>query len=542
MDVRGQLNIVRSWLPLLLASVLLAAVAGFALSSLQPRVYELKATVLVGQSLSGVNPDYNQLLASQRLSATYAAVATTDPVLSGVIKDLGLSTTPTDLRKRVFASAAQDTALLTITARDGDPATAAGIANAVAAKLISASPTVQGQHVDISTNLAAIQAELTSNQADIDALNAIPDRSSTQEAQLQTLEGRRVSLLSTYATLLAFSSNDAANVLTVVQPAVAPDDSVSPRPLLDALLAAFIAFLVVSIVVFVVEYLDDAVKDPDEARTVLDLPTLASIERMRGDRKREPMYRLVSLLQPRSRAAEAYRALRTNVEFATVDRPIRTILVTSAVPSEGKTVTAANFAVVIAQSGRRVLLIDADFRKPGVDKIFRLPNTRGLTDLMRSPGIAPASLVQATEQEGLHVLSAGPTPPNPAEILGSERMKAIVTTLTDAYDVLVFDSPPLDVFTDAAVLSSYLDATILVVESRRGRRDRLRRAREALANAGATVVGLVLNGVARNARDEGYGYYGTGDETASPTVPAPSVGMNTVASGGESSRPTSGSR
>ena len=156
---------------------------------------------------------------------------------------------------------------------------------------------------------------------------------------------------------------------------------------------------------------------------------------------------------------------RTNIEFSALDKPIQTLLVTSAVPGEGKTVTAANLAVVFAQAGRRVLLVDADLRKPGVHIIFDLPNAHGLTTLLRGADVSLDSVVQATEQENLRVLTTGPLPPNPAELAGSKRMRTVVDLLTGAEDLVIFDSPPLQAVTDAAILGSFLDATLFVIDA-----------------------------------------------------------------------------
>jgi non-specific protein-tyrosine kinase len=521
--LRQQLGIVLARLPLLLASVALAGASAFFFSTLQPKVYQSEATLIVGQSLSAVNPDYNQLLVSQRLSSTYATVATTRPILTKVIDRLGLDTTPDQLARDVSASAATDGALLTIEARDNSPARAAQIANAVAEELIAATPSVQGgQAVDSSVeqDLAAIRKDISDTQAEIDALVAVPERTPSQDARLDTLRGRVVSLRSTYATLLGYAPESAANLMTIIQPAVAGDAPVAPRPLLNALLAAVVAFMIVSAGVFVVEYLDDAIKGPDEVEEALGLPTLGTIERMAGARERLPIYRLATLLYPRSGAAEAYRALRTNVEFAAIDEPIHRLLVTSAVPSEGKTVTAANLAVAFAQGGRRILLVDADLRRPGVHEIFAIDNETGLTNLLRHDETRLGTLVRQSEQKNLSILPAGPLPPNPAELLGSHRMRTLMSTLTEGYDMVIFDSPPIEAFTDAAVLSSLVDGTLLVVESRRGRLAQIRSARESLTRANARLLGVVLNGLQPKAPSEYGRYYGTGPEREAATQAA----------------------
>jgi len=521
LDVHKQLKIVRKWIPLLVISVAVAGVLAFVVSSSQPKVYEAQATLIVGESLTGVNPDYNQLLVSQRLSATYASIAKTHQILAGVVGDLGLSVDPDALGTRVFVATSADTALMSITARDQDPATAAAIANTVAKRLIDASPAVRGQDTEIfksvEQDLAAIRTDIASTQAQIQDLLDKTARTTTEESTLQNLQGRLVSLRSTYATLLTFTTNDAANLLTVVQPAIAPSNPISPRPVVDALLAAVVALVLVSALVFLYEFIDDALRDADAVTETLGLPTLGQIERMRGEKGRKGFYRLVAILYPRSPAAEAYRTLRTNLDFAALDKPIRSLLITSAVPGEGKTVTSANLAVVAAQGGRRVLLVDADLRRPGVHKMFNLANGSGFADLIRNPQIGLASLVQSTEQPNLSILTTGTPPPNPTEVVASQRTRALFELLAEEYDLVVVDSPPIQVFADAPILSSFMDGTLLVVESRRGRRTQLREAQAALVRAGATVLGVVLNRVAPDSNPTYAMYF-------DPAAAAPSSG------------------
>jgi succinoglycan biosynthesis transport protein ExoP len=517
-ELRRQIAIIRSRFPLLVACVVLAGGAAFLATSRLPNVYEAKATLIVGQSLTAVNPDYNQLLASQRLSTTYAIVATTRPILDKVIKQLGLAVAADELRGRVVADIPQNNTLLTITARDADPAGAAAIANALADQLIAASPAIQGHQADVQSSIdadvKATQDQIKATQAQVDALTAVSDRTAQQEQQLQTIDGRLVILRSTYASLLSYASVNASNLLSVVEPAVAPISPVSPKPLLYALLAAILGLLLGAAIVFLIEYLDDTIKNSDDVREVVGLPTLGAVTRMKGDRGRKEIYRLVTLLYPRSATAEAYRTLRTNTEFASVDAPIRTLLVTSSITGEGKTVTAANLAVAFAQAGRRVVLVDADLRKPGVHLVFDLPNAQGLTTLLRSDEVSLDAIAHPTEQANLRVVTTGPLPPNPGELLSSQRMRVILDRLVANGDLLIFDGPPLQAVTDSAILSSVTDGTLLVVDAGRSHRGAVRQGREALAKAGANVFGAVLNGVPARDQVDYYGGYYDSEEGA----------------------------
>lgn len=512
MDLRRQIAIVRAWFPLLVASVVLAAGAAFVVSSVLPKTYEAKATLIVGQSLSAVNPDYSQVLVSQRLSTTYAAVATKRPMLDAVIQQLDLGVNSDELLKRVRADAPLESTLLTIVAQDADPSRAAAIANALAEQLVAASPAIQGRQAEfqrsIDADLQGTQDQIKATQARVETLTDLADRTAEQDVELGTLEDRLASLRSTYAILLSFSSGNASNLLSVVEPAVAPTEPVSPRPLLNTLLAAVLGLLIAAGVAVVSKYLDDAIKDSDGVQEVAGLSTLGMIARMKGDRARSEIYRLAALLYPRSGVAEAYRTLRANIEFASVDAPIRTLLVTSSIPGEGKTITASNLAVVFAQAGRRVLLVDADLRKPGIHVVFDLPNAHGLTTLLRSDEVSLDAIAQTTEQENLRILTTGPLPPNPAELLGSQRMRTVLDGLNAGGDLLIFDSPPLQAVTDSAILSSFVDGTLFVIDAGRGRRDAVRQGREALARAGANVLGAVLIGIPARARSDYADYYG----------------------------------
>lgn len=218
--------------------------------------------------------------------------------------------------------------------------------------------------------------------------------------------------------------------------------------------------------------------------------------------------KLVTVLAPRSPAAEAFRVLRTNLQFMGLDRPLASLVITSAGPEEGKTLTAANLAVAFAQSGQRVVLVDADLRRPMVHRTFGLSHGlwRGLTSVLTSAADLGSVLAQ-TPVEGLRVLPSGPIPPNPAEMLGSQRMRHLMAALLEQFDLVVYDTPPVLAVADAPILAAVSDGTLLVVRANKVSHPLARRAHEALSAVKARVLGVVLDGVPGRARSGYYDYH-----------------------------------
>ncbi|MBD1382671.1 CpsD/CapB family tyrosine-protein kinase [Metabacillus arenae] len=213
---------------------------------------------------------------------------------------------------------------------------------------------------------------------------------------------------------------------------------------------------------------------------------------------------LITINQPKSPISEQFRTVRTNIQFSSVDSYIRSILVTSAGPGEGKSTTAANLAVVFAQQGKKVLLVDADLRKPTVQYTFRLENYQGLTSvLMKQVSLDEAA--QVSEVENLHVLTSGPIPPNPAELLSSKAMEEFILEAYEHYDLVLFDSPPLLALADAQILGNHTNGSILVVASGKTDREGAIKAKEALNSSKSKLLGVILNG--KKVKDHSYYYY-----------------------------------
>ncbi|KKI93252.1 capsular biosynthesis protein [Bacillus sp. SA1-12] len=213
---------------------------------------------------------------------------------------------------------------------------------------------------------------------------------------------------------------------------------------------------------------------------------------------------LISLSNPKSPIAEQFRTIRTNIQFTSVDEELKTIIVTSAGPAEGKSTTTANLAVVFAQQGKKVLMIDADLRKPTVHYTFNKENYIGLSNVLTKQETL-VEAIQTTSQENLFVLTSGPIPPNPSELLGSKGMKSMLEEAKQEFDVIILDSPPVLAVTDAQVLSNVTDGVVLVTSAGKTEVDSAKKAKELLQSAKAKILGVVLNN--KKAQDSQYYYY-----------------------------------
>jgi non-specific protein-tyrosine kinase len=211
---------------------------------------------------------------------------------------------------------------------------------------------------------------------------------------------------------------------------------------------------------------------------------------------------LITLSDPRSPVSEAYRTLRTNLSFSSLDEPIRTLVVTSPAPDEGKSTTVANLAVTMAQGGRRTILVDCDLRRPALHTLFDCQAEPGLTNLLLEEDGTPA--LQQTQVEGLQLLSSGPLPPNPADLLGSQKIDKVIATLVGSADVVLFDAPPVIAVTDAAVLGAKVDGVLLVIGAGKTRREHAERAKEMLERANVRIVGAALTNAPQDSSIGGY--------------------------------------
>jgi receptor protein-tyrosine kinase len=299
--------------------------------------------------------------------------------------------------------------------------------------------------------------------------------------------------------------NDAPIKATIVDSADVPIEPLEPRPLRNLSLATILGVLIGMGVALVRELLDTSVTSPQVAGAMSGAAVLGHIGFDSGAAKKP----LVTALASHAPRVEAFRVLRTNLQFVDVDHDSKVFVVTSSVPEEGKTTTATNLAITLAQTGKRVLLIEADLRRPKIADILRLETSVGLTTVLVGRIALEDAIQEFAEVPNLSVLTSGAIPPNPAELLQSQTMAEVLTQLRRSFDVVIVDAPPLLPVTDAALLAAQSDGALLVIRHGKTTKDQVRNSMERLAAVDGRALGVVLNMVPQRRSSgygEGYGY------------------------------------
>ncbi len=515
MELRQYLSLFRKWAWLLILTTALAAVSSFYYSSQLPPTYEATTTLVVGPVLQSTNPSYTEFYAATELAKAYVLIVKQQPVLRATADAIRWEGSLAALESKITAKAVGGQ-LLTISVSDSDPQRVKLIADELARQLILQSPTGQAQskaaeqRAFVTTQMEQIQLQMESAAKTLSALNneialeRDPAKVKDLNERISALQTKMDNWQRSYANLGAMLTVNPINLLTVLAPAAEPTYPVGPNVPLNVLLAGLVGLMLGAGVAFLIEYLDDTIKTADDAQQVLNLSTLGAIARIPGVRQFPD--HLITLKHPRSPISEAYRVLRTNLRFSGIGNPGGSLLVTSANPAEGKTTTAANLAVTLAQSGKRVILVDSDLRRPALNKYFDLPNDVGLSSLFLDEAPALDEAILPTQVEGLSLVPSGPLPPNPAEILDSRRMDAVLDDLRARADLVIFDSPPVLVVADASILGSRCSGAILVIETGRTRSEAASRAVETLLQTNVKIFGVVFNKLTLR-RASGYYYY-----------------------------------
>ena len=442
----------RGW-ALVLTLFIIGGSAGFAFSQVQTPQYQASCRLFV--AMGGVSDQSTSLQGAAQFAAqrvrSYTQVVSSPNVLQPIIDQMHLSVTPLELSDRLSVTNPLDTVLLDVRAKDINPVQAASIANLACSNL-----------------------------------------------------GTEIEKIELVRTSLAASS---AVTVSVISPATAPMVPVSPRKTLNLALGLLVGMTLGAGIAILRETLDTRIKD---ASTIVDRIGASPIGVIPfdPDRKMTPLVALSS----RSFGSEAFRAVRTNLQYVNVDNPPKVFVITSSVPNEGKSTTTANLAITFALNGARVLVVEADLRLPRLAAYLGTESSVGLTDVLA--GNRELEDVVVPFRDGLFdLLPAGKVPPNPSELLGSDHMRHLLNSVRGSYDVTILDSPPLLPVTDAAVIAAQTDGAIVVTRHNFTRREQLDKSLEALGQVSAQLIGTIINFVplaSRRGYKKGYGYGGYG--------------------------------
>lgn len=454
MTLREYLAIAKRWWWLAVLGCLIAGSSAFVVTSQMTPVYRAQAWLLVNQAQNPSAVTYSDILGSQQLTKTYAQLVTSNLNLKDSVQQLSDPTlTVAVLRGKVSASDRTGTQLVSVSAEDPSPERAALIANTVATSFTKY----------------------------------------VEEAQLAGKPS---------------PSNADLNTVFVAETADPPTSPVRPNTMLNVTLGTLLGLIVVVSAIALVEYLDDDIDTREEVEK-RSLPFLGSIFRADPPKgvKRRGWVPSIVRDDPNSRLAESFRQVQTSLAFALSADGFKTLVVTSPGAGEGKSTTAANLAEALAESSKRILLIDGDLRKPDAHRYFDLPNNAGLTSAFLADVSAVHSFVRRVD-DWLFVLTSGPVPPNPAELLNSQKMRDLLAELSAHFDLIVVDSPPLLGLADASIWAGLTDGLLLVARKGKTRRGPFEEAVAAARGTKKPIVGVIVNGTER--KKSGYYYYGYG--------------------------------
>ncbi|MFN8494889.1 MAG: hypothetical protein U0350_45215 [Caldilineaceae bacterium] len=528
--IKQYIGIALRWAWLLILATVVASGVAFTMIKRQPTLYEASARLIVGPGIEGVNPDLNALRAAAQLMRTYAEFATSQPVLNKVITDLHLPGNTDALTQQIKVTADETTLLLTISVQGNDPDQTVAIVKSVTNQLVKLSPSssdgqqnqiksrindqiqkVEKDAADAETQIqqyeAKIQAALQ-NGADAETRRFLADQLAQQRSYLT--EARRTSA-TLYASLQASYTNQ-IKIVELDEAALPVDNNLK----LIVLLAGVAGFLFAATIVFAFEYFNNTIRTTSDLLGVTDIPLLGAIAKHKplSGKMRE---RLIVQAMPGSRAAENYRmlgsklllsgytaqyrnarrveegmGLLTDAANPLPEHPLRSVVLSGVQSEEDTSDMTANLAVVLAQTGHRVILVDAYLHRPMISQQFGIVDEEGLTSVLagwsQQPKLTPVDWVP-----NLLLLPSGPVPPNPFELLVSMRMASLIKELESQADIVLVATSPLSSFADSLILSSRADGVVILLRSGAAARDIVRDTVESLRSLNARIIGTIFD-------------------------------------------------
>lgn len=538
-------KLLKQW-KLIVVCLVVAGLGAFIVSKLMTPLYQSTAVIQIAIRSTNNQADINSLLASDQLVQTEAQLATTYPVLQNVASHYpGL--TAEYLTGEVTSTPKINTQLFEISVQDPSPSRAAALANDIANTLITQELQLTQQENNASQQ--QIHQDLAATQQQIDAtvnqLSQLQAKGSNQE-QIRVLQAQLSDLQQHYnqgQTALAqleLAQAQSPNSLRVAQPAQPVTSPVRPNTLLNTGVGLLAGLLLGVLLALLFDQLDTRVRTSEALAQLLGIPVLATIWQVSAAERD-------NIINPKGQNAnvESYRILRTNIGFSGIDQPLRSLMVTSALPQDGKSVIASNLAIFMAKAGKNTLLIDADLRRPTLHEKFGLPGDRkGLSNAILTCGmslgaplsakqfLSPDASLNVTHQptlvnlsldpflhsvgiQNLRIMPSGPMPPNPSELLDSKAMERLFVVIErSGAEVVIFDAPPLLGLSDASILAGKVDGVLIVADITRANKKNLSQMKSILTHVGSRILGCVVNKQRRTRRDHSYSYYyghGEGD-------------------------------
>jgi len=555
MELRQYFSVIKRWWWLLIVGIIIPMSISYYFLSKQPALYQAGVTLMVGTTLHSANPDPGLMRTSANLAQAYTVLVKRRPITQAVIQRLGLKKSPGKLAEQITAWINPEAQLLEIMVTDASPQAAALIANALADELIRQSPTsvegsreqqefVRGQLADLEVKITSVQEEIREIE---DSLANLTSAAEIEEAQrrLSGMRGVMAGYRSTYALLLQSLIDSSPNILTVVEPAIEPTWPISSRSNLILLVAGVAGVALALGAAFVIEFLDDTLRwESYKDHTLLDLPVVGLMPRLPQEDGH-----ISTDNPPDSAEAEALRLLRANIFLTLAHRsistvlatspgrregrtttivtsPIATVLVTSPGRREGRTTIVASLGMVIASGGQRVIVVDADLRTPDLHEVFGLPNDCGLCELLLGHGPSLPEALQETDIPNLSLLAAGRPPLDLALALTSPRLIELIEALMEQADIVIFDSPPVLLAPDTAILSGLVEGTLLAVRDGYTTLESASRAKERLSvYKGAPIMGVLFS----RARLGGWTLFPRRRSRPKPLIAPPSAGEEGLA-------------
>lgn len=477
----------------MVVSTALAVISSSISTLFQAEQYVSRTTLMTGSTILNANPDSGQIFIAQQLSSIYADMAEREPIQAATMKALGIEWIPP-----YQAIVVPNTQLIEISVTDTNPERAQIIANELAHQLILQSPAMNdsetGQRQEfIARQLTSLESQILDTETKIEELqknlNTLNSTSQIAETEKEITEltQKLNGLRGNYASLLSNSQQGALNILNVVEPANLPIAAVGTNKFLIIGLAGAVGLILAIGAAYLLEYLDRTIKTTTDVERVFNVPVIGYMSRI-SENGNNATY---ITNHPNSLIAESFRLLQSNLEFFQTYNSAKTILVTSPAQGNGKTTIAVNLALSIASSGQKVVLVDADLRRPAVHTALKISQSPGLADVIHSK-VNAKEVARLVKNRKIDVVTAGTAPPNISEVVGSKRIAVILNELKDVYETIIVDAPPL-VISDSYNLASKVDGVILVLEPGFTKDDQAKVIKEQLNRAGARVIGVVLN-------------------------------------------------